>query len=203
MHTLPSDTIGLQKAVDVLRSGYTIAHATETCYGLACDATNKEAVERLFFIKKRNPHKLVSILVESIDQAKQYIEWNENIERLTTLYWPGAVSIIGVKKFEAKIFVSPIVDANAISIRCSSHPTAQALVRALGKPIVTSSANISDSPETYGIAQILEEFEDQLNLPALILDDGTLPPNKPSTIVDCTGSKLQIIRQGDVKIDIL
>ena len=68
---------GIQKALEVLRAGGVVAHATETCYGLACDLGNAEAVEKLFAIKKRPDAQPVSALLASIEQAQKYTQWND------------------------------------------------------------------------------------------------------------------------------
>lgn len=196
MKIVPSSPEAIQHAIELLEQGEVIAHATETCYGLACDATNQQAVQKLFFIKKRPITQLVSVLVSSVEQAKTFIEWNEDIEALTTKHWPGALSIIGHLQSGSSVYASPLV-TDSLSLRQSSHPTAQALVKQLGRPIVSSSANISGKREPYSAKAVFEQFDDELNLPALIVDDGELPLNPPSTIADCREG-IEVVRQGGI-----
>ena len=94
MRIIPADDEGIRLAVRIIEDGGVVAHATETCYGLACDLRNIDAVEKLFAIKERPPHQPVSALFSSIDEAKKYVEWNEKAEELAQKYLPGPLTVI-------------------------------------------------------------------------------------------------------------
>ena len=197
------------EALEVLTDGGVIAHATETCYGLACDFSNVKAVERLFKIKQRPDNQPVSALFASIDQAKEYTEWNERAEELAKEYLPGPLTLILTMQEDAPFFLFPFPFSQAaegkgkggvgknltLGIRISSHPIAQELVVQFGKPISTTSANIHGKPNPYSAEDIAMQFADEEHKPDLILDSGTLPGQAPSKVIDLSGGEEVVLRQ--------
>ena len=194
---------GIQKALEVLRAGGVVAHATETCYGLACDLGNAEAVEKLFAIKKRPDAQPVSALLASIEQAQKYTQWNDIALTLADKHLPGPLTIILQKRTDTPtpIFVTPLLPTPnplppTVGIRISSHSTAQKLVEAFGSPLSTTSANIHKQENPYSVAEIQEQYSDSGLTPDLILDDGNLPKNASSTINDM----MEVIRKGNIEL---
>lgn len=193
--------------MEILRKGGVFAHATETCYGLACDLTNPEAVRRLFAIKQRPLNQPVSALFSSIEEAKKYVKWNEEVEMLAKKYLPGPLTIIlPLKKNAPPIFSIPTnnqqpVTSNSLGVRISSHPLAQQLVAFFGRPISTTSANIHGQSNPYSPEEMLRQFAGQKTQPDLILDSGTLPPTPPSTVIDLSGQSPQRKRQGEIGLN--
>ncbi|MDA1208753.1 MAG: L-threonylcarbamoyladenylate synthase [bacterium] len=192
----------ITEAVRILESGGIVAHATETCYGLACDLSNPAAVAKLFALKQRPEHMPVSALFESVDQTKQYIEWNDPAQKLADEYLPGPLTII-LRAKDNTLKVKPATrnptmprlrgagpQPATIGIRISSHPTAQTLVKAFGKPISTTSANIHGQPNTYSIEQI----QAQGLIPDFIIDSGELPKMPSSKVIDLSEGKERILR---------
>lgn len=182
---------GVNKALSVLRDGGVVAHATETCYGLACDLRNSDAVTRLFKIKQRPPNQPVSALFSSVEEAKKYVEWNAEADKLAEKYLPGPLTIILPGKKGAPFALHPILNSqflilNSLGVRLSSHPLAQQLVMEFASPLSTTSANIHGRPNTYSPSDILEQFEHQAFKPDFILDSGVIQINPPSTVVDLT-----------------
>lgn len=180
-----------------------IAHATETCYGFACDLTNPAAVERLFLIKKRSSKFPVSALFPSIEEAKRYVEWNEKAEELAAKHLPGPLTLILPMRMDApqKIFPVPLVASRespvtTLGIRISSHPTAMELAQRFGGPISTTSANIGGEKEAYSADEIMRIFSSEKEKPDIIIDSGTLPSTPPSTILRIGEGKVEIVRRG-------
>lgn len=208
MNIVPAETSGLAHAVHILKNGGVVAHATETCYGLACDLKNPEAIAKLFAIKKRPSDQPVSALFSSIEETKRYVVWNNRADELARKYLPGPLTIILPSKDGQALYIVPaLIPASQslslsppIALRLSSHPIAQTLVHAFGSPISTTSANLHGRPETFSIQEVLEQFSTQENQPDLILDSGTLLKSPPSTIVDLSGEEEKIVRQGTVVI---
>src|SRR3989344_9622501 len=93
MKIIPAKS-GIEQALSVLRSGGVIAHATETCYGFACDLTNPTAVEKLFDIKQRPTSQPVSAMFSSVEEAKRWVEWGDEAEKLAKQYLPGSLTLI-------------------------------------------------------------------------------------------------------------
>lgn len=198
MEILPPDKVGIDRALQILSRGGVIAHATETCYGLACDMSNPAAVAKVFRIKERPLTQPISALFSSVDQAKQYVIWNDRAEELATKHLPGPLTLILPLLPDAPHPLFPAVRSNEVTnvrtlgIRISSNPLAQELVTAFGRPISTTSANIHGQPNPYSAVDMEEQFRNQIDRPDLILDSGRLPPTPPSTVINlATGKTLR------------
>jgi L-threonylcarbamoyladenylate synthase len=199
MYVVPFSTEALDEAIEVIRSGGVVAHATETCYGLACDLSNPVAVEHLFDIKQRPHTQHISGLFASAEEAKKYVVWNDKAEELAQKYLPGPLTIILPLQPGAGLY--PVIEsATTLGVRISSHPHAMQLAELAGIPLSTSSANIHGKPNPYSTEEIIEQFKDSEVQPDLVLDSGILPPTPPSTIVDCTSADAQEKRSGDLRI---
>jgi L-threonylcarbamoyladenylate synthase len=205
MKIVPFSDEALLEAVAVLKNGGVVAHATETCYGLACDLSNPAAVKKLFTIKQRPEHQPVSGLFASVDEAKRYVEWNDRTEELANQYLPGPLTLILRLKSDAPKTLYPILlEASSyqlpatIGIRISSSPIAQALADAYQSPISTTSANLHGQTNPYSADDIVAQMKDRPAQPDLILDSGILPQNPPSTVMDLTGETEAVKRQGKI-----
>ena len=186
----------LKKAVNIMKRGGLIIYPTETCYGIGADATNPKSIEKIYEIKGRGHTKPIPVLVSNINMIKKYGITTKKIEFLVKKFMPGPLSLVIKKK-------GPISDVNqeGISFRISSHPVASELVKLLGKPITTTSANISSRPPIYEIKKIIENFEDKVNM---IIDCGNLPKNEPSTCIDMTDEdNVKIIREGPIPSELI
>lgn len=196
MRILPYSDASLAEAISLLRTGAVIAHATETCYGLACDLTNCDAVARLFAIKDRPVTQPISALFASIEDAKRYVEWNTRAEELAKKYLPGPLTLILPLRSDAPHRLFPNPNPNpTLGIRISSHPHARSLVAAFGSPLSTTSANLHGQPNPYSAEEIVQQFAEREYVPVLILDSGGLPRNPPSTVIDLS-KEGKILRRG-------
>lgn len=197
---------GLDEALEILKTGGVIAHATETCYGLACDLGNTSAVEKLFAIKKRPRDQPVSALFATVEDAKKWVEWNEEAEKLALEYLPGPLTVILPiwKDCIGKIFPVGAVRERplrqTLGIRISSHPVATALAKNFGSPLSTTSANLHGQKNPYSAEEIREQFENENMKPDLILDSGTLPPVPPSTVINLTEKEGVTMRKGSIEM---
>jgi L-threonylcarbamoyladenylate synthase len=184
----------INRAADSLLSGGLVAYPTESFYGLAVDATNEEAIERLFLVKKRRPGRPVLILIPSIESLAQYAARIPSIaDQLIEAFWPGGLTLV----FEAGTMVSPLLTGGTgkIGIRLSSHPVATALTRAIGVPISGTSANISGEPACRNAQEVLSCLGEMVNL---ILDGGETTGKVGSTVLDVTVHPPRILREGMV-----
>ena len=204
MRVLPASPESIQAALAALAQGETVIHATETCYGFACDLSNPKAVARLFAIKQRQSDQPVSALFPSVEEAKKYVEWNDRAEKLAKEFLPGPLTIILLLRSNVplRIYSQPFVAESrdsplrraTLGIRISSNALPTELARKFARPISTTSANIHGKPSPYSVAEILEQYKDAPEKPDLILDSGSLPLCKPSRIIDCTGFSETILR---------
>ena len=181
----------LQKAVEVLRGGGVVMHPTETCYGLAVDIFNEEAVKKLYELKGRDFDKPVSVLVDSLGMAQEYGIFSDKALELAQRYWPGPVSIVVPRKKRLPEFLNP--GEGFISMRWSSKSVCTGLVENFGGPITTTSANLSGEAPAYSVEQFVgADF---------VIDGGKLSENRPSTIVKVEGEKITMLRQGEVLVE--
>ncbi|MEK7591268.1 MAG: L-threonylcarbamoyladenylate synthase [Patescibacteria group bacterium] len=209
---------GMEQALHILHSGGVIAHATETCYGFACDLTNPDAIRKLFAIKHRPADQPVSALFPDVDEAKKWVEWNDEASALAKNHLPGPLTLILPlrKEMIGKIFLTssqahkpvtrkPETSKQSLGVRISSHSVAMELAKRFGNPLSTTSANIHGRPNPYSTDEIEYQFSTTNSplsirlLPDLILDSGTLPFVPPSTVIDLTGNSGNIVRTGIVK----
>lgn len=200
MKVLPSDNNGIGTALSILHGGGIVAHATETCYGFACDLKNPDAVMKLFKIKDRPLDQPVSALFATVSDAQRYVLWNEEAGKLANEHLPGPLTLILPVRPDAprKLHVM-MKPATSIGMRVSSNPIAQALIEKFKSPLSTTSANLHGQPNPYSPEDIQKQFAGRRFQPDLILDSGVLRHNPPSTIIDLTALR-QARRSGQIQM---
>lgn len=189
----------IQKAVSIIKKGGICAYPTETFYGLGVDVTNEQAIKRLFDVKRRDYGNPVAVIVSDRDMLASIVqEIPEKALLLMDLFWPGPLTIL----FNTNQKISKWLTTNTgrIGIRVSSHPVATALVRELGRPLTTTSANLTGFPPSLNLRHLKSYFGSKIDL---IVDSGELPPSAGSTVVDVTEEKMAVIREGMIKGDLL
>lgn len=175
---------------ETLRGGGLVMHPTETCYGLAVDIFNKEALGKLYEVKKMALDKPVSILVGSLEMAREYGEFSGKALELAEKYWPGPLSIVVPRKASLPEFLNQ--GQKFVSIRFSSNEFCRGMVLGLGKPVTTTSANVS------GECQLYKPDVSGIEGVDLLVDGGGIAENKPSTIVKVEGERVLVLRQGEI-----
>lgn len=192
-----NDTEAIKLATKVLSSGGIVMHPTETCYGFAVDVFNEKALNKLFLLKGRDAKKPLSIMVSSLDMAQKYGDFSGKALDLAEKYWPGPLSIVVPRKSSLPAFFNQTEEF--VSIRYSDYPFCSELVKEFGKPIVTTSANLSGMPPFYKVE--LAQFKDLVEKIDLVVDGGELVGNKPSTVVRIEGAKIAVLRQGGIEVE--
>jgi L-threonylcarbamoyladenylate synthase len=188
------DSEAVKDAVRVLAAGGVVMHPTETCYGLAANIYNKDALAKLHAIKKMSDDKPVSMMVTSLEDAREFADFDDLPKRLAEKFWPGPLTLILKRKDSLAAFFNEKEDA--VGIRCPDSEISRALIREFGRPLTTTSANVSGQKEVYKVEDFLAQYGEGDLLPDLILDGGEMPKNMPSTIVSFGGEKPMIIREG-------
>lgn len=185
---------GLEIAGDILTSGGVVAFPTESFYGLAVNAMDEKAIQRLFIIKKRGGTHPVLILIPSIDSLMKYIHHIPDCARkLMPHFWPGGLTLI----FKARPNISPLLTAETgkIGVRLSSHPIARALPESINNPITGTSANISGQTPCISANDVIDQLGREIDL---VLDYGETRGGPGSTILDVTTTPPRILREGMV-----
>ena len=185
---------GLKRAAEVIISGGVVAFPTESFYGLAVNARDEEAIQRLFRIKGRQSDSPILILISSPGALDQYVvHISEIAHKIIRQFWPGGLTLV----FEARPAISPLLTANTgkIGLRLSSHPVATALAGAAGVPITGTSANISGRPACINAREVFHSLGKGVDL---ILDGGRTRGGKGSTVLDVSVNPPVILREGMV-----
>ncbi len=201
MQIFPASDIKISQLIATLNDGQTLVYPTETCYGLGCDATNQTAVDRIYDIKKREEGKPMIMLVPTVAMAKEYIVWSDGIEQFASKYWPGPVTLVADAKKESGLASGVISKDGTVAIRVTAHPFASALTAALGRPLVSTSANLAGGENPYDMETVEKTLGTGVVQPDIAIDAGVLPKTKPSTIVRVNGGILEVVRQGETKIE--
>ena len=183
----------VKKAVSALENDGVIIHPTDTCYGFAASIFSEKGVARLYDIKQMPETKPIAILVGSLEQAREFGIFNEVAEKLVKKHWPGALTMIVKRSEKLPQHINP--GNETIGIRFLHHELTEAIIRELGHPIVTTSANKSGEPEAYSFAMLKVSAD-------FVIDGGALPHVKASTVVDCSQGTAIVIRKGPVDIHI-
>lgn len=179
-------------AVAVLRSGGLVAFPTETVYGLGADASNPDALRKVFAAKGR-PHD--HPLIVHVADAVQLANWARDIPpaatRLAKKFWPGPLTIILRRAPRVNDLVTGGQDT--VALRVPSHPVAQALLRAFGGGVAAPSANRFGRVSATTAAHVRHEFGAAVGC---VLDGGAADVGIESTIVDLSGAQPALLRPG-------
>lgn len=184
----------IKRAAQLIVKGGVVAFPTETFYGLAALATDYQAIDKLYQLKKRPAKKSLSILIADPAELDDWIETIPNQAlHLMARFWPGPLTLV----FAAAIHLPTnlTADTGKIGVRSSSHQVAQALVREVGAPITATSANRSKSPSCRSAGEVITQLGSDLEA---ILDAGLTPGGKVSTIADVTTCPPKILRIGAI-----
>ena len=193
----------MQKALEVLREGGVILYPTDTVWGIGCDATNPEAVAKVYAIKNREDSKSLVLLASDMDMICRYVrevpemavQLVEVNDKPMTIIYPGAVAgENGCMKADRHVLAyNTVAEDGTVGIRIPMMDFCQQLVSKLGRPIVSTSANISGEPTPKKFAEISEEIKSAVDY---IVD--------PSLEKGSTGQSSSIIKVGlDYSIKII
>jgi L-threonylcarbamoyladenylate synthase len=175
-----------------LKNSGVICFPTETVCALACDATNKTGINRIYKIKSRDRAKALSILVLDIKAAKKYVLIDSKAEALIKKFSPGPVTYVLPNKNLPNW-------PETVGIRIPDHPIAQEILKNYPNPLVGTSVNISGKASAKTVLDIPEELK---NLIDMIVEDSSEKPASsfPSTIIDLSKpGKVSIIREGAIR----
>jgi L-threonylcarbamoyladenylate synthase len=190
MKIVPDDAEGLLQAINVLKSGGVVAHATDTCFGLAADIFNESAVNKIAKIKGTQTQRPISIIVADFDDVLKMADITTAKLMQMKQYLPGPYTVIVPKKLECEY---QKFERN-IGIRIPKHDLSVHLVRELERPITTTSANIHGQPPAYSAEEVYKAFKNAEFKPDLIIDSKKLQKNSPSRIVNLCGDEAVWLR---------
>lgn len=187
-------TLSVSEAARIVRKGGIVACPTETFYGLAVDPRHVSAIRKIFRIKRRERKKPILLIVSSVREVKRWaVGIGPREKKLMRRFWPGPLTLV----MRARASVPSLLTAGTrkIGLRLSSEPVARRLARLSGGAITGTSANISGKKP----ASTAKEVSQQLGMFVdAIVSGRTLKPSKGSTILDVTGKRPRVLREGAV-----
>jgi L-threonylcarbamoyladenylate synthase len=184
----------ISQARQVLERGGIVAFPTDTVYGVAVGVFSIEGIEALYQAKERDPEKAIPVLMSSAADLEQVAENVSQVAyQLGQEFWPGPLTLIVPRHPSLPTILGPYP---TLGVRVPDHADARALMRVTG-PLAVTSANLSGAPDACSAQEVLDQLEGRIDL---ILDGGTTPGGKPSTVVDCTTPKLRLLRQGPIAL---
>jgi L-threonylcarbamoyladenylate synthase len=190
-----NDPETIKNALKVLRAGGLVAFPTDTVYGVGALVFDEKVVESIYAAKERPVEKAIPVL---IGDAEDLINVAEEVtalaSKLVARFWPGPLTVLVPKKPSIPQVVSA---TSTVGVRVPDHEVARALLRLTG-PMAVTSANISSQPSPTTAEDVEAQLGGRI---AMIIDGGKTPGGIPSTLVDCTGSEIQILREGPLTME--
>jgi len=179
-----------------LTQGEIIAIPTDTVYGLACDAFNIDAVQKISKIKGRESAKFYVLQIADISQIQNLVEpLTIEQKNILTQYWPGEITFIFNKN---KALNLPYLD-KTIGIRIPNHTITKEVLSSYKNPLVVTSLNKSGEPPAINASDISEQIKAQVGI---VIENNKKPSATASTVVDLTTSSPSVLRQGNIQFSV-
>lgn len=177
--------------VDEIKKGKIIAFPTDTVFGLACIYDNEEAIKKIYEAKDRDFNKSLPMMVNNLTMLKKYAYINDNSKKIIKNLMPGALTIILNKK-NIPAFVS---DKETIAVRIPDDKWVRSLIRKVNKPLLVTSANISNTSSLIKYSDVYHDLKDKIDY----VVKGNAKTDVSSTIVDAR-NELKILREGKISL---
>ena len=184
-------------AKKTLEKGDLVIFPTETVYGLGGDATNKEAIKKIYNLKKRPETNPIICHFRDIEHVNQNFKISKIDSLLINLFWPGALTLILQKKSSSLISPSVSNNSDLVGCRIPNHPIAIELLNNVKFPIAAPSANIATKISSTHYNHISENLKKK----SFILESGSSPLGLESTVLQTFNDKIEILRLGSITIE--
>ena len=187
----------IKKAISILKKGGVVAYPTDTVYGLGACMTDTAAVDRIFQVKGRpRGMALPVLLADKVQMESILTSVPLSARRLADEFFPGALTIILPKSNSVPDIITG--GGRTVAFRIPDHRVPLALIKGLGKPIVGTSANLSGQPSALTAAEVQAQIGDKIDM---VIDGGRCPGGIESTVIDLSGKKPVVRRQGAISIE--
>ncbi len=193
-----ADDAGITAAADRLRSGHVVAFPTETVYGLGADATQDDAVSKVFSIKGRPAVNPLIVHVADPSWLEHLAVSDDRIAALADTFWPGPLTLVLKRRSDCPASKQVSANLDTIAVRQPDHPVAAALLLAVDRPLAAPSANPSGHVSPTTAQHVETDLGDALDM---ILDGGPCRAGLESTVLDLTTEPARILRPGVVDAD--
>ncbi len=169
---------------------------TDTAYGIGCRMDNEESLKRVYEIRNRPMEKALLVLVASIEMAMEYVEISEDLRKnLLEKYWPGGLTVI-LRCYQDK--VPGIIRANGptLAVRLPDNEDVVHVIQKVGVPIAAPSANYSGAPTPVRLTEVDQTLIGKVDF----VINGVCTMEGVSTIIDASNGKVEVVRQGVIKL---
>lgn len=182
----------IAQAVDVLHDGGLIAYPTDTVYALGCALEARRAVERLYRAKRMDTRKRLALICPDVSTAATYASFSDEAYRLAKSIFPGPYTLVLPATREVP---RTLMDKKRrqVGIRIPDHPVVTALVKALGRPLLTTSAV---PPEGEGACRDADEVDEAFGRQIDLVIDGGETSGALSTVLALTDGAVEVVREG-------
>ncbi len=188
----------IAQGVTLLQSGECVVIPTETVYGLAADATNGQAVAKIFDIKGRPTFNPLISHFYNLDHVCEYVDLNDDALALAQSFWPGPMTLITNRKDNCSIHDVTTAGLDTVAVRVPSHLTAQKIIRGADKPLAAPSANASGEVSPTSAMHVADSLGGKA---PLVIADGFCEVGLESTVIDVSSDKAIILRPGAITAD--
>jgi tRNA threonylcarbamoyl adenosine modification protein (Sua5/YciO/YrdC/YwlC family) len=185
----------VQRIVQILNEGGVIAYPTDTTYGLGCDLTNKQAIDRLYQIKGMSRDQALAFICPDLSDISRYAVVENPTYRVLKRFLPGPYTFVLTATREVPKMVQ--TKQKTVGIRVPNHPVAIAIVKELGRPLISSTAG------RHGAEPLVDpwEIEQEFTGLDLVIDCGDAGGQVPTTVVDLSQGDVRIVREGAGPVD--
>ncbi len=195
---MPMGDDAIAEAARLVLAGQPVAVPTETVYGLAADATNAEAVARIYAAKGRPSFNPLIVHLPDLAAAERVGTFDDQARRLAEQHWPGPLTLVVPLREQSGIAAIVTAGLSTIALRVPAHPAMGALLAACGRPLAAPSANARGRISPTRASHVLASLAGQI---PLVIDGGATPRGLESTIIAATGGPLRLLRRGPIEID--
>lgn len=164
---------------------------SDTLYALSAPAHDAAAIQRVFAIKGREEGKALPLFVRDVEMAESLALLSPAARKLAARFWPGQLTLVlrPLAGFDSEAMAG----GETIALRAPNSDVALAVLAGAGQPLTATSANLSGGPNPASAEEVRRQIGDRLDL---VLDGGETPVGVPSTVVDCSGDAVRILRAG-------
>jgi len=181
----------LAQVTDAIVRGGVIAFRTDTFYGLGVDPLNPEAIRKIRALKGREETKPILLLISDENEVDRFIEQSTFFKLVAHRHWPAPLTLIGVSRPEVPTELT--AGTKSLGVRLPDDEDVRAFVRACGGALTGTSANVSGQPPARTAMEVENYFLTGLDL---IVDRGEVTATEPSTVLDVSGTKARLVREG-------
>jgi tRNA threonylcarbamoyl adenosine modification protein (Sua5/YciO/YrdC/YwlC family) len=187
----------IEQAIEVLHRGGVAAYPTDSIYALGCAIESRDGIERIYRAKGMNKKQRLALICPDLSTASEFGQFSQTAFRLAQRIFPGPYTLV-VPATHSVPRTLTHDKRRTVGIRITSHPIAQAIAKALGRPLLTTSALVPETHEPCRDAEeILEAFGKHIDM----VIDSEQTPASPSTVLEVDGDTITLIREGQGSIE--